>query len=137
MSIRSKWKRIIHVAGAFALVTNLLTTAAAGTAASTSPLGGANDTTIAREPQLTPAGIGDGSTSGLQFPNPSEGLALIQPPAASNDGGAHLSYPLVIPKGRGIAPDLSLDYDSGGGNGWAGQGWDLSVGAITVDTRWG
>ena len=81
--------------------------------------------------------IGDGSTTGLQFGDPTEGLALIQPPGASNDGGAHLSYPLLIPKGRGIAPDLSLQYDSGGGNGWVGQGWDLSVGEISVDTRWG
>src|SRR5436190_4491520 len=137
MSTRSRWKRILHIAGAFALVINMLTTAASGTIASSSPLGGANDTTLAREPQLTPAEIGDGSTAGLQFADPTEGLALIQPPAASNDGGAHLSYPLLIPKGRGIAPDLSLQYDSGGGNGWVGTGWDLSVGDISVDTRWG
>src|SRR5215207_9102145 len=132
MSIHSRWKRIIHIAGAFALVTNLLTTAASG-----SPLGGANDTTLAREPQLTPAAIGDGSTAALQFADPNEALALVEPPGASNDGGAHLSYPLLIPKGRGIAPDLSLEYDSGGGNGWVGLGWDLSVGEISVDTRWG
>ncbi|MFL5734672.1 MAG: SpvB/TcaC N-terminal domain-containing protein, partial [Chloroflexia bacterium] len=137
MSTRSRWKRIIHIAGVFMLVTNLLSTAASGTVASGSPLGGANDTTLAREPQLTPAEIGNGSTAGLQFPDPSEGLALVQPPGASNDGGAHLSYPLLIPKGRGIAPDLSLQYDSGGENGWAGLGWDLSVGEISVDTRWG
>src|SRR6476660_890 len=90
MSTHSRWKRIIHIAGAFALVTNLLATAASGTAAPSSPLGGANDTTLGREPQLTPAAIGDGSTAGLQFADPTEGLALVQPPAASNDGGAHL-----------------------------------------------
>jgi hypothetical protein len=101
------------------------------------PLGGANATTLAREPQLTPAEIGDGSIDGLQFPDPTEGLAMVEPPDASSDGGAHLSYPLLIPKGRGIAPDLSLEYDSGGGNGWVGQGWDLSVGDISVDTQWG
>jgi hypothetical protein len=137
MSTRLRWKRIIHITGTIALVANLLTTAALGTAVSGSPLGGANDTTLAREPQLTPAGIGDGSIDGLQFADPTEGLALVQPPAASSDGGAHLSYPLLIPKGRGIAPDLSLEYDSGGGNGWVGLGWDLSVGEISVDTRWG
>src|SRR5690349_23986604 len=133
MSRRSRWKRIIHIAGVFALATNLLTTAAApGTAAPASPLGGANDTTLAREPQLTPAASGDGSVAGLQFADPTEGLALVQPPAASNDGGTHLSYPLLIPKGRGIQPDLSLQYDSGGSDGWTGLGWDLSVGEIGV-----
>ncbi len=115
-----------------ALVANTFMTALAA-----DPLGGANTTTLAREPQLTPAQIGDGSIDGLQFPDPTEGLAMVEPPGASNDGGAHLSYPLLIPKGRGIAPDLSLEYDSGGGNGWVGQGWDLSVGEISVDTRWG
>ncbi len=115
-----------------ALVANTFTTALAA-----APLGGADNTTLAREPQLTPAEIGDGSIDGLQFPDPTEGLAMVEPPGASNDGGAHLSYPLLIPKGRGIAPDLSLEYDSGGGNGWVGQGWDLSVGEISVDTRWG
>src|SRR5689334_21746066 len=99
MATHSRWKRIIHIAGVFALVTNLLTAAASG-----SPLGGANDTTLGREPQLTPAAIGDGSVAGLQFADPTEGLALVQPPAASNDGGTHLSYPLLIPKGRGIQP---------------------------------
>jgi hypothetical protein len=69
--------------------------------------------------------------------NPTEGLAIVEPPEASNDGGAHLSYPLIIPKGRGIRPQFSLEYDSGGGNGWVGQGWDLCVGEIRVDTRWG
>src|SRR5215207_7152800 len=137
MSTHSRWKRIIHIAVAFALATNLLTTAASGTPASGSPLGGGNDMTLTSEPQLTPAAIGDGSTAALQFADPSESLGLVQPPAASNDGGAHLSYPLLIPKGRGIAPDLSLQYDSGGRNGWVGLGWDLSVGEISVDTRWG
>ena len=77
------------------------------------------------------------SIDGLQFPDPTEGLAMVEPPAAGNDGGAHLSYPLRIPKGRGIAPDLASAHDSGGGNSWVGQGWDLSVGEISVDTRWG
>ena len=132
MSTHPRWTRVINIASAFALLANLFTTASAA-----DPLGGANTTTLAREPQLTPAEIGDGSIDGLQFPDPTEGLAMVEPPGASNDGGAHLSYPLLIPKGRGIAPDLSLEYDSGGGNGWVGQGWDLSVGEISVDTRWG
>ena len=132
MPTRSRWTRIISIGGAFVLVANLLTPAWAA-----DPLGGANTKTLAREPQLTPAQIGDGSINGLQFPDPTEALALVEPPGASNDGGAHLSYPLRIPKGRGIAPQLALEYNSGGINGWVGQGWDLSVGEISVDTRWG
>lgn len=132
MSSLPRWTRFIRIASAFALVPSLFPTPSAA-----SSLGDASASTLAREPQLTPAEIGDGSIDGLQFPDPTEGLALVEPPAASNDGGAHLSYPLLIPKGRGIAPDLSLEYDSGGGDGWVGQGWDLSVGEISVDTRWG
>ena len=56
---------------------------------------------------------------------------------ANSGGGAQLSYPFVIPPGRGITPDLALDYDSGGGTGWVGLGWDLSVGDISVDTAFG
>jgi YD repeat-containing protein len=128
--MRKNW---LYVLVLLALVVGLLPTP--GQAAD--PLGGANNTTLAREPQLTPAEIGDGSIDGLQFPDPTAGLALIEPPAASSDGGAHLEYPLVIPKGRGITPNLSLVYDSGGGNGWTGQGWDLSAGEISVNTEWG
>ncbi len=123
---------MICAISAFALVAILLPTVSVA-----EPLGGANSSTLGREPQLTPAQLGDGSVDGLQFPDPTEGLALVDPPQASNDGGAHLTYPLVIPKGRGITPDLSLSYDSGAANGWVGQGWDLSAGDISVDTRSG
>jgi hypothetical protein len=30
-----------------------------------------------------------------------------------------------------------LTYNSGGGNGWLGVGWDISIPSITVETRWG
>jgi hypothetical protein len=44
-------------------------------------------------------------------------------------GSAHLSYPIAVPPARGgLAPQLSLGYNSSGGNGWIGVGWDLSVG---------
>lgn len=132
MGSTSRWTRRVAVVCAFTFVTNAIPAALAS-----DPLGGAAGSTLGREPQLTPDEIGDGSVDSLQFPDPTSGLALVSPPGASNDGGAHLSYPLLIPKGRGITPDLSVEYDSGGDNGWAGQGWDLSVGDISVDTRWG
>ncbi|MET1003311.1 MAG: SpvB/TcaC N-terminal domain-containing protein, partial [Acidimicrobiia bacterium] len=130
--MRTGWTRAIVVASALGLFVSALSTAEAS-----EPLGGADGRTLAREPQLTPDEIGDGSIDGLQFGDPTENLATVDPPVAGSDGGAHLSYPLVIPKGRGITPDLSLEYDSAGGNGWVGQGWDISSGEIAVDTRWG
>jgi len=101
------------------------------------PLGGAASETLAREPMLTPDELGDGSIDGLQFPDPTEGLVLISPPVASNSGDAEISYPLILPPGRGLTPDLVLSYNSGSGNGWLGLGWDLGVNSVQVDTRWG
>ena len=62
----------------------------------------------------------------------------MQPPTANNSGTANLSYPIEIPAGRqGMQPNLALTYSSGGGNGWLGVGWDISIPSITVETRWG
>jgi RHS repeat-associated protein len=97
----------------------------------------AGSSEVDRESLLTPDQLGDGIVDGLQYADPSEGLAMVQPPEADSGGSAQLSYPLVIPPGRGITPDLALNYDSGGGNGWVGLGWDLSVGEISVDTAFG
>lgn len=92
---------------------------------------------VAREPQLLPDQLGNGVVDGLQYANPTEGLALMSPPVANSGGGAQVDYPFVIPPGRGITPEISLAYDSGGTNSWAGAGWDLSVGEISVDTSFG
>lgn len=76
--------------------------------------------------------------SGLEAANPLDGLTLIQPPTANNMGTANLTYPIIIPAGRGgMQPNLSLVYSSTGGSGWLGVGWDIPVPAITLDTRWG
>ena len=74
----------------------------------------------------------------LKAADPLEGLTLMQPPTANNMGTANLSYPIEIPAGRqGMQPNLALTYSSGGGNGWLGVGWDISIPSITVETRWG
>ena len=85
---------------------------------------------LPREEQVTPADLGDGRVDWLQYADATEGLSLVGAPEPSSDGAARVSYPLVIPEGRGLMPELSLEYDSGAGNGWAGRGWDLSVGAL-------
>ncbi|HUG84759.1 MAG TPA: SpvB/TcaC N-terminal domain-containing protein, partial [Euzebya sp.] len=93
---------------------------------------------LGREPQMTPADLGDGTFDGLQFADPTAGLSLIDPPQATNQGNAELGYPLLVPPGRAdVQPDLALTYDSSGGNGWVGVGWDLGVGEVGIDTRWG
>jgi RHS repeat-associated protein len=116
---------------AFSLVVTVLP-AAAG------PLSGAESATLARPTQITPGDLGEDAMDGLQYADPVENLDLIAPPEVDQQGGAGLSHPLTVPAGRAdLAPDLQLAYDSGGGNGWVGVGWDLSLGAVEVDTRWG
>ena len=111
--------------------------ALAATSASAVPLDSGLSSTLRREPLLTPEAIGDGQVDGLQYADPTEGLALVDPPAPNNGGSAQLSYPLIVPHGRGLTPELALAYDSGAENGWVGLGWDLSVGEISVDTEFG
>lgn len=101
-------------------------------------LSGAESVTLVREPQQTPDGLGAANLDGLQFADPAAQIDLVQPPVANNQGDAQIVHPLSVPPGRaGLQPDLALTYSSGGGNGWVGLGWDLSVGEVTIDTRWG
>src|SRR5690606_34948213 len=66
------------------------------------------------------------------------GITLISPPEVSQKGSAGISYPIKVPVGRnGMQPSLAIQYNSDGGNGFLGQGWDISIPAITIDTRWG
>jgi len=74
----------------------------------------------------------------LEAVSPMDGLTTIQPPTANNNGTANVSYPIVIPAGRGgMQPNLALNYSSSGGSGWLGVGWDIPVPSITLDSRWG
>jgi RHS repeat-associated protein len=74
----------------------------------------------------------------IKAADPGAGINLIEPPKPNNMGDARLSYPIEIPQGRqGMQPQLGIQYNSSGGNGWLGLGWDLSVPSITIDTRWG
>lgn len=76
--------------------------------------------------------------SGIQAGDPGAGIRVIEAPASSSQGDASLSYALDLPPGRrGLAPAPALTYSSSHANGWVGLGWDLRVGAITIDTRFG
>ena len=53
-------------------------------------------------------------------------------------GKASLSIPIQVPPGRGgMQPNLSLIYQSGGGNTWCGLGWMLDTGSISRSTKKG
>ncbi|MFV0390560.1 MAG: toxin TcdB middle/N-terminal domain-containing protein, partial [Paludibacteraceae bacterium] len=74
----------------------------------------------------------------IKAADPVSGIQLISPPSANNSGSANLSYTLeLLPARSGINPDLTIQYNSDGGSGWLGEGWDLSIPTIAVDTRWG
>lgn len=68
----------------------------------------------------------------------SAGITPIAPPQANNTGAVTTRFPLKLPQGRqGMQPDLAIQYNSEGGNGWMGLGWNLSTPSISIETRWG
>lgn len=74
----------------------------------------------------------------IKAADPSSEMTLISPPEVSQTGDANISYPIKIPSGRkGMQPQLAVQYSSDGGNGWLGEGWNITIPAITIDTRWG
>ncbi len=79
------------------------------------------------------------SISGLKAADPMAGMQLMNAPMATQKGDANMNYPIKVPAGLGgLQPSLAIGYNSGAGNGWMGEGWDLQgLSAITVDTRWG
>ncbi|MBP2619252.1 SpvB/TcaC N-terminal domain-containing protein [Chryseobacterium jejuense] len=78
------------------------------------------------------------SIKDIKAADPSAGIVSIGAPSPNNMGTVNTSFPIKLPAGRqGMQPSLSVNYNSEGGNGWMGLGWDLSVPAISIDTRWG
>jgi len=101
------------------------------------PADGVNGSTLLREPLVSPQELGADTQTDLMYADPTEQLSLVAPPDPDSSGVAALDYPIVLPKGRGMTPELALSYTSGGASGWAGLGWDLSVGDVSVDTEFG
>ncbi|HEX9833839.1 MAG TPA: SpvB/TcaC N-terminal domain-containing protein, partial [Mycobacterium sp.] len=78
------------------------------------------------------------SMKDIKAADPGAQVNLIEPPRANNMGDARMSYPIEVPPGRaGLQPQLAVQYNSAGGNGWMGLGWDIPMQSITIDTRWG
>ncbi|HXN83955.1 MAG TPA: SpvB/TcaC N-terminal domain-containing protein, partial [Myxococcales bacterium] len=85
-----------------------------------------------------PTSFNPTSIKDLKAADPSAGIDLVEPPQGNNQGTAQLSFPMRLPKARGAyQPSLRLAYDSGGGSGWLGVGWDLKASSVQVDTRFG
>jgi len=94
--------------------------------------------TLAAPDHPTAASFDQNTLANLKLGDPTAGLELIRPPAASSDGAAHLAYHFAVPPGRrGMQPDLTLEYSSDASNGWLGLGWNLAVSKVQVDTRFG
>ena len=78
------------------------------------------------------------SIKDIKAANPSDGIVSIAPPSPNSMGSVTTNFPIKLPAGRaGMQPSLGVSYSSEGGNSWMGLGWDMSVPAITIDTRWG
>jgi hypothetical protein len=57
---------------------------------------------------------------------------------SQSSGSASAKIPIEVPPGRlGIAPQLSLTYNSYRGSGWIGMGWNIDMGAIQRSTKYG
>ena len=93
--------------------------------------------TLAAINPLAPQDFGAATVNGLEYADPKEGLSIVDAPVPNSDGSVDLAYQLEVPPGHGITPELVVQYGSGGGNGWMGEGWDLGVGEITIDTTFG
>jgi hypothetical protein len=85
-----------------------------------------------------PLSFNPNSIKDIKAADPGAGINLIEPPQANSQGTANLQYPIEVPPGRnGMQPQLEVQYNSDGGNGWMGLGWDIATQAVTIDTRWG
>ena len=74
----------------------------------------------------------------IKAADPTSGVQTIQAPTANQHGSANLSYTVELPPARnGMQPNIAVNYNSDGGSGWLGEGWDVQVPSISVDTRWG
>ncbi len=72
-----------------------------------------------------------------EFVSSQSGL-FVPPDAISSQGTTTSAIPIHVPSGRnGMAPGLSINYNSTRNNGILGVGWNLDMGSIQRSTKWG
>ncbi len=76
--------------------------------------------------------------SDMKYADPGDGVVGVAPPSPNNTGAVATSFPIKLPPGRnGLQPSLAITYNSEGGNGVMGIGWNFTTPAISVNTKWG
>src|SRR5215469_8198423 len=91
----------------------------------------------ARRAESGPAGKNQISAPSISLPKGGGAIRDIGEKFGANPvtGTGSLTVPIATSPGRsGFGPQLSLSYDSGGGNGPFGIGWHLSPPEITRKT---
>ena len=93
---------------------------------------------IVRPEQPGVQGFNPNLIASVPAANPATNMTLVEPPQARQDGSASLNYPIVLPPARGnFKPQLALSYSSSRGYGGAGEGWEIDISRIEIDTRFG
>ena len=85
-----------------------------------------------------PLSYNPNSIKDIKAANPASNIPELQGLDGGAFGSASFSLPLTVPPGRnGMAPKLSIDYNSDNANGWLGVGFDINVPCVTIDTKFG
>ena len=95
------------------------------------------DNSVSRNQQGESSANGSINVPTISLPKGGGAIRGIGEKFAANPvtGSGSMSVPLAITPGRaGFAPQLSLAYDSGAGNGAFGFGWNLALPSITRKT---
>src|ERR1022692_3808837 len=95
------------------------------------------ETTGSTAPEANGEGASEFKAPAINLPKGGGAIRGIDEKFAANPvtGAGALTVPIATSKGRtGFAPQFSLSYDSSGGNGPFGFGWNLSLPSITRRT---
>lgn len=72
--------------------------------------------------------------SAIESPDATTGFRRIEPPSANSQGTASVEFPMMLRPARSAVPQAKISYSTTRGVGLLGQGWDLTVPEISVET---